>query len=77
MFTTSKSPVRELDHRTNDGIDVHLLWNSRTNGITLLVRDDRSGESFELGVGAADALDAFHHPFAYMNSVPAPRALAA
>jgi hypothetical protein len=77
MFTTSTTPLRELDHRTTDGIDVRLLWNPSTNGVTVSVLDGRSGELFELAVAAADALDAFHHPFAYANSRPVVRALAA
>ncbi len=68
MSTTSPSAIRELDHRTNDGIDVRLLWNSRTNHVFVAVEDQRSGESFELTVSGADALDAFHHPYAHRAS---------
>ena len=31
MGTIHETPIRELDHRREDGIDVTLLWNSRTN----------------------------------------------
>jgi hypothetical protein len=65
MSTTPHSAIRELDHRTNDGIDVRLLWNSRTNHVFVAVEDHRNGRSFELPVSGADALDAFHHPYAY------------
>jgi hypothetical protein len=65
MFTTSEPAVRELDRRVNDGFDVRLLWNSRTNRVFVAVEDQRHGESFELAVDGADALEAFHHPFAY------------
>lgn len=64
MCTTRDAAVRELDHRSSDGIDVRLLWDSRTNRITVAVEDRRSEVSFELPVKAADALDAFYHPFA-------------
>jgi hypothetical protein len=77
MFTTSPSQVRELDHRYTDGIDVRLLWDQGTGNVSVSVQDGRSGESFELPVDAADALDAFRHPFAYANSRAAVRALAA
>jgi hypothetical protein len=77
MFTTSTSPVRELDHRFSDGIDVRLLWNPSTNRVCVAVLDGRSGESFELTVEAAHALDAFRHPFAYARRAPTDRALAA
>ncbi len=66
IFTTQNAAIRELDHRTNDGIDVRLLWSSRTNHVFLAVEDQRSGESFELIVPGADAADAFQHPYAYL-----------
>ncbi len=65
MTTTPQSAIRELDHRTNDGLDVRLLWNSRTNQVFVAVEDPRSGDLFEVTVSGADALDAFHHPYVY------------
>ena len=59
--------IRELDHRFNDGIDVTLLWDERTNGVSVAVRDEKTGESFEFDVHPEDALTAFHHPYAYSN----------
>ena len=60
-----RSSVRELDHRTSDGIDVTLRWDPLTNRISVVVRDDRLGESLTFGVDPAEALCAFHHPYAY------------
>ncbi len=58
--------IRELDHRTSDGIDVRLLWCERENRVTVSVRDGRKGESFSIEVrDGQSALDVFHHPFAY------------
>ena len=68
LTTTTEIALWELDHRTNDGIDVTLLWNPRTNHVFVVVEDQRSAESFELEVEAADALNAFRHPFAYANN---------
>ena len=65
MSITTDTYLRELDHRYNDGIDVRLLWNSATNRVTVSVQDERLGESFVLDADGADALDAFHHPYAY------------
>jgi len=65
MSQTFEIGVRELDRRSNDGIDVALLWNPRTDRLFVAVEDDRHGDSFELEVEAADALDAFRHPYAY------------
>lgn len=60
--------IRELDHRNANGIDVTLLWDSRTNSVSIAVEDERAGESLEFMVDGADVLEAFHHPYAYANS---------
>jgi hypothetical protein len=58
--------IRELDHRTNDGLDVRMLWDPGENRVTVAVDDARTGESFEIEVGpGVSPLDVFHHPFAY------------
>ena len=62
------STTRELDRRINDGIDVRLLWDPATNQVTVAVTDERLGGSFELDVDGAEALDAFHHPYAYVSA---------
>ena len=77
IHTTNESVIRELDSRVNDGIHVRLLWNSLTDLVSINVEETRSGESFELPVAAADALDAFHHPYAYTNRNHTTDALAA
>jgi hypothetical protein len=68
MCTPAATPVRELDRRTNDGFDVRLLWNSQTSQVFVAVEDQRHGNSFEFEVEAADALEAFRHPFAYADN---------
>jgi hypothetical protein len=66
MRTTPNPAIRELDRRSNDGIDVRLLWNSLNNRVSVAVEDQRTGEFFELpAVDPDDALIAFHHPYAY------------
>ena len=58
--------LRELDHRSNDGIDVWLIWNSATDSCVVNVLDAKTGEAFDVPVGPGErALDVFHHPFAY------------
>lgn len=59
--------VRELDRRASDGIEVRLLWNSSTNGVSVAVEDERSGESFVIEVDGADAHAAFHHPYTFAS----------
>jgi hypothetical protein len=68
---TLHTSLRELDHRTGDGIDVTLLWDSVADQVLVTVHDTRSDELFELRVRRADALFAFHHPYAYANPVSA------
>jgi hypothetical protein len=70
MSTTPETEFRELDRRTSDGIDVRLLWNSHTNRVSVAVKDERAGESFEFEIDSADALAAFHHPFAHAQAPP-------
>jgi hypothetical protein len=67
MLIERDESIRELDHRTTDRTQVSLLWNPGTNRVTVAVEDERSGEAFEFGVDAAQALAAFHHPYAYAS----------
>jgi hypothetical protein len=60
--------AHELDHRSNDGLEVSLLWEAETNRVTVTVFDAKSGAYFDLEVDPAQALDAFHHPYAYAAS---------
>ena len=69
--------AKELDARTNDGVEVRLLWHPSSNCVAVEVADGRTGEQFALAVQAADALDAFHHPFAYAARDELSRAAAA
>ena len=58
---------RELDHRHSNGIDVTLSWCPAGNSIFVTVLDN-AGDSFELVVEAHEALDVFHHPYAYASN---------
>ena len=57
--------THELDHRSNDGLEVTLLWEAETNRVTVNVFDAKSGDGFDIEVDPTEALDAFHHPYAY------------
>jgi hypothetical protein len=58
--------VRELDRRSNDHIDVRLLWREHDDRVLVAVADDKTGERFTVEVADGErALDVFHHPFAY------------
>jgi len=64
----AKPSRRELSRRTSAGLEVVLYWYDRTSAVTVSVFDERSGESFEVEVDGANALDAFHHPYAYSDA---------
>jgi len=55
----------ELAHRENDGIEVSLLWNRHDNRLSVFLCDTRRNELLELAVSPAEALDVFHHPYAF------------
>ena len=57
---------RELAHRSNDGLDVALLWDQASDNLAVTVHDQRSGIAFELVMErGVEALDVFRHPFAH------------
>jgi hypothetical protein len=55
----------ELAYREGGGIEVALLWDPESDELVVTVVDGGSGDSFELSVESAYALDAFRHPYAY------------
>ncbi len=58
--------LRELDHRTNDRIDVYLLWREHDNQVVVAVADEKTGDRFTLQVRPGERpLDVFNHPYAY------------
>lgn len=64
----STSDWRELALRDADGLEVSLLWSRSADRVKVTVADLRLDMRFELDVAGADALAAFHHPFAYAPS---------
>jgi hypothetical protein len=59
----------ELAERSNDGIEVRLLWRRGADEVVLVVSDDRTGVSFGIDVPGDRALDAFRHPFLYVGPI--------
>ncbi len=55
----------DLAARESDGLAVSLLWSRATGRVKVAVVDAHLDEQFEVDVPRADALAAFHHPFAY------------
>ena len=60
--------LRELAHRTADGIDVSLFWHPPTDELTVCVFDHQHGSYFEITPEGRDALDAYYHPYSYATS---------
>jgi hypothetical protein len=56
----------ELDERTDDGLEVRLLWRRAEGAVAVEVFDTRSGTSRACEVPARRASDAFRHPFVYL-----------
>ena len=59
---------RELASRESDGLEVSLLWSKTADRVKVTVADSKLEQEFELDVAGADALAAFHHPFAYATA---------
>jgi hypothetical protein len=58
--------LRELDHRTNERIDVWLLWREHDNQVLVSVADERTGDQFTIEVRDGERpLEVFNHPYAY------------
>jgi hypothetical protein len=62
------SSLKELAHREQDGLEVNLLWDPRTNDVCVDVIDQRDDNFLRIPVEARFALEAFHHPYAYARS---------
>jgi hypothetical protein len=63
MSTTST--IRELAHRSADGIDVRLWWDSVADLLTVRVFDRKAGTRFVVPAPRDSALEVFNHPFAH------------
>jgi hypothetical protein len=44
---------------------VRLLWQPGTGAVYVSVSDERTGDRFQMGVDAEDALEAFRHPYSF------------
>jgi hypothetical protein len=57
--------TRELAQRRAGNLEVALLWDSDTNRVSIFLQDESTGEHFHFEVAPGEAMDAFHHPYAY------------
>ena len=65
MSTSGAADWVELATRAADGLEVVLLWDRSRNRVKVAVSDERLCHHLDLEVTRADALGAFHHPFAH------------
>jgi hypothetical protein len=57
--------ITELAYRESNGITISLQWSPRSNRLSVVVEDSQRGESFTLPARPDNALEVFHHPYAY------------
>jgi hypothetical protein len=55
----------ELVARRSGTLRVELLWKRGTSLFAVSVEDSATGDKFELVVDQSNALDIYHHPYAY------------
>ena len=59
------SPIVDLADRHTSDLDVVLLWGRRSGRVWVNVTHRRSGRTARINATKRNALDVFHHPFAY------------
>lgn len=59
--------VRELAERSASGTRVRLLWRQGTRHLWVEVREPDRDSALAILVPPERALDAFHHPYAYVG----------
>lgn len=70
MRPQAQDTRRELASRRSDGIVVTLWWDSGDDGVSIEVWHLATDETLTVRIPRGRALDAFHHPFAYLHAVP-------
>lgn len=61
-----ETPVRELNSRVRDGLQVQLLWCESDDLVFVRVEDQRTGEGFTIPVKEGQSpVEVFNHPYAY------------
>ena len=72
--SSERDELRELDHRSGDGLDVALYWRPADNRTLVTVWDAKAGDAFTIVVAEDERpLDVFRHPYAYARPPRQPR----
>ena len=69
MSTTAATSTarRELASRVNGGLEITLFWHPLDNSTSVEIHQEATDETISFRVPSDRALDAFHHPFAYLE----------
>jgi hypothetical protein len=62
-----ESERRELARRSSAGVDVTLYWHPTLDELIVCVWDEHHDAYFELRPQRYQALDVYHHPYAYAD----------
>jgi hypothetical protein len=65
---TGTAHIEELASRESAGIRVSLFWSREDNTLSVVVRDNWTGDEFSVAAEPEKAMDVFRHPFAYAAS---------
>ncbi len=71
MTRIERQEEKELAYREHGGVAVSLRWNRKTGDVSVLVEDSSLGEGFVVPAAPREALQVFHHPYAYAPHRPA------
>jgi hypothetical protein len=66
--------IAELDYRECNGVTISLQWSRHSNRLSVVVEDNPRGESFTVPARPENALEIFHHPYAYARPLRQPDA---
>jgi hypothetical protein len=66
LLETDPAP-RELAHRSNDGLDVTLVWHPARDELTVCGSDQRTGARFKVRPERHLALEVYYHPYCYVT----------
>ena len=64
----SHAALKELAYRNQNGLQVTLFWDSRSNEVSVEVIDRLDDSGFRFPIAGQLALEAFRHPYAYAQS---------
>jgi hypothetical protein len=65
---SDEAHVVELADRRSDDLEVVLMWGRRSGRLWVTVTDRGSGSVERIDATPANALDVYHHPFAYAQA---------